>query len=335
METEKLITLLTNIRNNPEYLEYVEELYKSREERNEIVKTCLENKLYDSLLYISKPIEINGELKIVFDIFSSDIFHLLDLYCDENDREAIKKSLFEIDFSELSRIKIKNTHAREISGYGHPVNSIEDAIYYAETACITTCIDLYNKNIPTTSNDTDGVLEDGENQNGQYFCKVGINYEALSDENKIIINELVQNGQARIYAHKNWDDNFSTTEYVDLIAPLDREETVGEVSAKLEAISAKLQLQDVKGETIDDYYSYKYNAYMKWPFIVKQFFDFIGDDTSDERIIEYITLYEPCLIYDENEGLIWGKENYEKHLKYLDYIANKKASKKEKKNPEE
>ena len=96
-------------------------------------------------------------------------------------KESIISSLFTLDFDLISQIKIKDSHARQISGIGHPIFNINDIIFYSEPACLETCIELFNKNIQTTMNDTECVIEDQPLSDG--ICKVHCSYESRKQNN--------------------------------------------------------------------------------------------------------------------------------------------------------
>ena len=86
---------------------------------------------------------------------------------------------------------------------------------------------LYDLNIPTWANDTEGCLEDGENNTQENNLKCGINiyYSMLNEENKRIVDKLAEEGFA--------DFSITDDNIVFLKVNCDREETIGEVSDRL------------------------------------------------------------------------------------------------------
>lgn len=150
-------------------------------------------------------------------------------------KAAFKKVLFTPDFEQISKIKIKNSHARTISGVSNPINSVEDVMIYSEPACLMTCIDLFNKNIMTTMNDTMGVIEDKSLTDG--VCMVWIDYNSLDQENRELVEKLIACGCAERFMHSDSDT-------VSIFVPCLGEETIGEVSNKLMAIASRFKVQE-------------------------------------------------------------------------------------------
>jgi len=321
-----------------------------------IINIIFEEKLYNSLLVIFKPITINGITKIYFDPFSTNLLEKIQQTCDtkEHAEEEAKKeyafkkaineslseedkvwlydartyeeilsskiiiskefkdelmnSLFSIDMDLLGKIKIKDSHARQISGIGYPINSIEDVIIYSEPACLKSCIDLFNKNIVTTMNDTEGVIEDNLVENGK--CFITCNYNTLSEENKSIFDDLIKNGFARRFKDRSIDS-------VSIDVPCNGEETVEEVSNKLQAIVSKLKMQDLLfgSQTLESFFE---NDLMrigdKHPDIFQKYFGKDGYTWDDVIMFANETGY----VYDSEEDLLWKNKNiYERHKKYI------------------
>lgn len=233
----------------------------------------------------------------------------LKLIIPKNIKDAFRKALFTIDFDLVGKIKVKDSHARDIGGVGFPIRSIEDVIFYAEPACLATCIDLYNKNILTTMNDTEGVIGDPPVENG--ICKVHCDYKSLSPENKAIFDELIADGVAKRIMDGTIDSG-------SLFVPCNREETIAEVSAKLQRISSRLKMQDVLyGKKTPEELYQEYRS-----LFVDGCFD---NGISVEGIIKfYKNLDYANLIYDESENTIWASpEVYQKHKNYLNSLLSK------------
>lgn len=152
-------------------------------------------------------------------------------------KEAFKKIMYEIDYEKISKIKIKNCHARQIGGWGYQIKTVGDVIMYSELPCLKASIDLFNKNIRTTMNDTECVFEEPSNSNG--ICTIWIDYSSLTEENKNIVEELILTGNAKRFMD-------GTLETIEIFVPCSREETVDEISDKLMRIVSKLKVQDIK-----------------------------------------------------------------------------------------
>ena len=359
-EKENIKRLLSKLNND---ITIIEELEKY--DAQKVVDIALGEKLYDSLLVIFKPITINGITKIYFDAFSTNLLQQIQYAYDtkeqaekeakeeyayhqaknetlsEEDKEwyydgrtyeeilssktiiskefkdALRKSLFSIDMDLIGKIRIKDSHARQISGIGHPINSIEDIIFYSEPACIKSCIDLFNKNIVTTMNDTEGVIEDGPVENGK--CFITCDYKSLSEENKSIFDELIKTGTARRFMDGSIDS-------VSINVPCNGEETVADISNKLQAIVSKLKMQDFLygSQTLESFYE---NDLVRignvYPNLYQKYFS--KDECTWDDIIMFAQ--EVGYVYDSEEDLLWrNKTYYEKHKKYNSSIPPQSSS---------
>ena len=238
-----------------------------------MVDYAVKNNRLKDFRYLVTPQKYNdGVMRILYDPFSDDVFGQLNMYLYQ-EIEGLKgfiDSLYEIDYENLFQIKIKDSRARQISGIGHPIQEERDVIYYSEPACLKSMLKLYDLNIPTWANDTEGCLEDGENNTQENNLKCGINiyYSMLNEENKRIVDKLAEEGFA--------DFSITDDNIVFLKVNCDREETIGEVSDRLLAIVSRLKMQDVKfyqaneeiiRNLVLDIYKYRY-TYKKLPYEV-------------------------------------------------------------------
>lgn len=223
-------------------------------------------------------------------------------------KEKFRNKLFNIDFELISQIKIKNSHAREISGVNNPINSVNDVIIYSEPACLTSCIDLYNKNIQTTMNDTEGVIEDDTINSG--ICKISIKYDTLSQENQAIIDEMIKLGQALFVDGRDNE--------VSIFVPCSGEEKIGEVSNKLKVIISKLKMQDVLygRQTLEEFWNDSLDYYIEYH---RKTFDkyFSEPGYTWNDVIKFVEEFD--YYYDDRENILWKtKELYRKHKVYLE-----------------
>lgn len=230
-------------------------------------------------------------------------------------KENIISSLFKIDFDLISQIKIKDSHARQISGIGHPIHNINDIIFYSEPACLETCIELFNKNIQTTMNDTEGVIEDPPLSDG--ICKVHLSYETLSPENKIIADELVAKGKAERFMDGSIDS-------LSIFVPCNSNDTVGEVSSRLKNVASKFLPQDILygRATPEETYQGLKKTINRYSFLAKGCFD---NGFSVEGLLKFTRKIGDNMFYDEEEGLLWDcPEYYQKHLAFLSMLSDSK-----------
>ncbi len=198
-----------------------------------ILNVAFELKMYDVILDLFKPLEIDGEVIMFFDIFSylsplnNNLAPFLNRFdVSDEEKEKIVKSFYDIDMDKVGRMKVGNSLPREISGWGHPVLNVNDVIYYAEPACLKSMIYCFNNNIRTTMNDAECVSGEATD-NG--VCCLWIDYDALSNENREYADSLIEAGKA----------HFVDKEHVKTICieiPCSKDETINEVSQKLEAL---------------------------------------------------------------------------------------------------
>lgn len=201
--------------------------------------------------------EENGHIitRYFFDPISEEL-QLAVKYCDEMsiyEKQDFLDLIYKIDFEKVRNIKIKHMRSRQIIGVGHPIEKLEDVIHYFELSNLHAGIDLFNKNIETVYNDTSNCFDDQNCSNvfeedfrdAHMYANIGINEETLTDENKIILNKLIENKKA---------SRNVITDGIDLLVLINGEDTVGEVSDKMLAISNVFKKQDVL---------HKEHAYMK------------------------------------------------------------------------
>ncbi len=226
---EKLKKLLQKLKDDKTVIKEISSNYSILE----ILKVAVKEKMYDELVIIFHPIEINGELIQFYDYYSTiDCYYEAARITEEIPNEIIDK-ITKIDIEKLKKVKIKNSLPREISGNAHPIDSEDYVEFLAEPACLETMLYLYRNNIVTTMNDTECVSGERE-ENG--ICKVFILYDLLSEENKNVVDTLVSTGNAEII-------DFLSKKTVSIFVPCTKDETIGEVSDKLLSISKKFKKQ--------------------------------------------------------------------------------------------
>lgn len=238
MAEKSIKKLLEEFRTNKKVIEQLKASFTI----DAILDVAFKEKMYDVILELFKPIELEGEIKMYFDIFSylSPISMGLPNFIDrfdvsQKEKDNIIKLIYSIDIEKLRKMKIGNTLPRQISGWGHPVDNINDVIYYAESACLETMLYLFNNNIKTTMNDTECVYgESGEN----WTCCNWIDYDSLSEENRSIANRLISMNAAHFV-----DGERAKT--IAIKVPCNRNETVGVVSERLKSITKGFVMQPI------------------------------------------------------------------------------------------
>ena len=217
-------------------------------------------------------------------------------------------------------IKIKDVLARQISGIGHPIRTIEDVIYYAETPVLYPCIDLFNKNIVTIANDTGGCYDDVvTSEDSVDITNIVIDYESLDEENKIVADTLVLEGYAKyVIAEKKG---------LSIEVPCRRYDTVYNVNSKFMELVSKFHKQDMLygvvskeeiEDTINEYYGYL-PEYEKGQ--VDHLLNNVYTSANMLEILKYFTFIN--YYYDSNEDKFWlDKSYYDRHKKYLEEQPN-------------
>ena len=267
-----------------------------------ILNVAFKEKMYDVILELFKPVELDGEIKMFFDIFSylspisvglPNFINKFDI--SDNEKDNIKNLIYSLDIEKMKKMKIGNTLPRKISGWGYPVTSINDVIYYAEPACLETMIYLFDKNIRTTMNDTECVYgESGENG----ICCIWIDYDALSEENRNMANQLISMNLAYFI-----DGEPQKT--IAIKVPCNRNETVGIVSEKLKSITSAFIKQPIL-----------YGFYSKESMLIK-IREYIKNGIYNNRLLPNgsETYFEYCIKLIENGKV---KENPNGNLQIED-----------------
>lgn len=273
---EKIEQLLKESLDNQNKLLLSKELiYKG----GEIVQYAVEHNLLSELMILFTPqLYGDGSYRILLDPFSNGAYEKLQEYEKEgiSGIKELIESLFIIDYENLFKIKIKHSHARQISGMGHPIRGEKDVIHYSEPACLQSMLKLYNLNIDTWANDTEGCYEDGNFQGHQDLkCGINIYYDRLSEENKKIIADL--NAEGHIIMSSS-DDIFL------LYVNCNSEETIGDVNNRLISVISRLKIQDIPSYPLDEdnirqLYILKYSMFL--------FYREIRYEIFKEALIEY------------------------------------------------
>ena len=129
-------------------------------------------------------------------------------------------------------------------------------------------------------------------------------------ENKIIADELIANGQAKIFM----DGSISS---LSIFVPCNSNETIGEVSKRLKKVASKFLPQDILygRATPEETYQKFEGTIKRYPFLAKGCFE---NGFSVEGIIKFTREIGFNMVYDEEEGLLWEcPEYYQKHLAFL------------------
>ncbi len=177
------------------------------------------------------------------------------------------------------------------------VKNREDLRKIIEEPCLPACLKLYDLNIQT-------VKSSANNGNIGDKAYIGINYDSLDENNKNILNNLINTG---IVEPLNLSDapNDRGGRDVTIKVPIYEKDTVGKVSDRFMQIASRFEQQDVL------YGRHTHEDVLK---IVSS----IGSDVSLEDIVDAYGF-----IYDDELKIYWhNRELYNKHLQYQNKQIN-------------
>jgi len=309
MEKNRIIELLKELENNNQVCIEIEKV------GIDAFFIALEEEMYDALVKLITPIEYeeNGEkiVKILFDPFSTATNNIYEMI--EQLDESIKKKIFSainnVDYELYGRMKIGNTHARQIAGTAFPLSGKESIIMYFEPACLKSGLDLFSKNIKTYSNDTEGVIEDLEITSG--VCNIGIFFGLLTPDNQKYIKELEEKGLA--FTPK-YGPNVGNVYYLEV--PCKSEETVETVSKRMESLVSGFRKQEIiyKGKNMEEMMESLQFLIRTYASIAKDCFG--SEKTNIAGILDFCNYFGMDIIYDEDTNLFWEREEF-------DFMKNK------------
>lgn len=245
-------------------------------DRDKVVYIAIENKMIKALAKLFTPVEFDskGEKRIIifYDIFTFEEFSnrlSMDLTLEE------LKELYDLVYPILLReheydglvgkMIIKDTHARELPMNLVNTRGVRDVLRFSEPACFLANLDLYQKNIVTVDCDTACVMED--HFNGDALCYIVIDYDKLTERNKVYGQDLIGQGKAKFDII---DDLVNNTKKYRLVifTKCNNLNTVREVSDRLLLMTNKFETQDItEGKyTMDEYYEKLYPELEKFAY---------------------------------------------------------------------
>lgn len=234
----------------------------------------------------------------------------------KTDKEKIEKALYDLNMGIIGKIKIKDVHARQISGMAHPIRDRRGVAYYSEISNYLPCLALFNMNIATTSNDTEGCVDDLPTD--ECKCEISIHYDSLSEENKCVADALIANGNA--YLFNSFKDDGQD---LMISVPCKPEETILEVNKRFMKLLANFTKQDVLHGIMDP--SDIYIVMRRWSIFVEEksqakVSELLNGTVDNAKLAEALKYFKGLLpyVYDSNEDKFYSDaEVYAKHQEYL------------------
>ena len=195
-----------------------------------------------------------------------------------------------------------------------------DAIsLYADEPCVEACQLLYDLNIQTYT--SSGHVDGKENAEGEAY--IGIVYDTLSDENKRIAKEMINNGIIDNIAN---NEGRRTGLTISLRVPINSDSLVGEVSDKLVQLASMFQQQDVLygRKTIDEIKSSLFTKLDNGNYCNKWTLEVMTQEEMQQSLPEWIE-YE-CKSMYTSDGITYfiSEDLLNKHLSYMENIDTHK-----------
>ncbi len=311
------------------------------------LKVCLMEGKWHLFKKLIKPFVIGTEIKYLVDPLSNGIYEFInglytsyeEAYHTEMEKakefgrdimslEEIKQSLviipkyekddildlmFSLDRRIVDSIKIKNVLARCISGWGHPIDTERDVIYYSEISNLYPSLELFKKNIRTVYNDTEGCYEDGIMPAKSI---IRIDYTHLSAENKTVADSLIATGKANMVHEGAFDS-------LELSVKGDREENILIFNDRMFDLIDGFKMQDVLHEMVAPLEVYR---------LVMRYEDLLTKETK--RLLHESQINASDLVEIANDlgfgyvyadSCIWrNMSSYKRHKQYLQEIERQK-----------
>lgn len=230
------------------------------------------------------------------------------------DKERIKSALLDINMGIVGKIKIKDVHARQIPGMGFPIRSSRDVAYYSEVSNYLPSLALFNMNIATTFNDTDGCYDDGLSD--ECNCRIAISYDTLSEENKCVADAIAESGNGY------FSESFLTDgKDLHIVVPCEADETVLDVNKRFIKIISKFTKQDVLHGVLSNEKILKMVGY--WLDIIPErdrIRELMKGEITSAKVLEILELCDGLFeyVYDAEEDRFYeDREIYAKHKEFL------------------
>ena len=229
------------------------------------------------------------------------------------DKKRIMDAMLNIDLSKVSGIRIKDVFARQISGMGHPIRSEKDVAYYSEVSNYLPILELFKKNIRTTSNDTSGCIDDVDKSKG--CVEISVHYGSLDEANKCIADAIVESGNGR-FIRSFVDDGKDLM----ITVPCDVNERISEVNVRVMQLISKFHKQDILYGVVD-----LQDAIMtlrRWSAFLPEedrvrIQAMIKEDMTAEEVIKVVNALDLDYVCDSDGTIYADKYCLDKHKEYV------------------
>ena len=220
---------------------------------------------------------------------------------------------------------IQTINSAEVLDYGGTegviVKNREDLKKIIEAPCLEACLDLYDKNIQTV-NSSANAREIGD------MAYIGINYDSLDNENRKILDFLVEEGIIEPFELSDNPEQRGGRIFA-IKVPVFEDDSVGTISDRFMQIASKFQPQDVlygkhdKVQLISELANYHVDLFtddkngesdveLTYEYVLAKLSKYYGI-SNEEDLFESLYGYK----YDEELDLYWeNQELYDKHKQY-------------------
>ncbi len=234
-------------------------------------------------------------------------------------KKELLEAIYKLEKGKIMTVKIKDVLARQVPATNCSIRNYHDVIYYAELPTVYSCLDLFYKNIITTSNDTGGCYDDGvTDENKEFTTNIIINYQSLDEENKMVADALVESGNAYISELYDTDKKELVLE-----VPCTPKDSVYTVNQRMMELVSKFHKQDmIYGlVTVEDIYQSMSNWFnclsSEEQEAVNEILEQGYTSENINKALEYFSFIN--YYYDNEEDKFWLDEfYYRRHKQYLE-----------------
>ena len=231
------------------------------------------------------------------------------------EKEQIFSLMFDLDRKLIEKIKVKDVLARQISGWGHPVDTERDVIYDSELSNLIPSLDLFSKNIRTVYNDTMGCYDDG---NIPASSEIRIDYTHLSPENRAVADNLIANHHAVLVDENGYQG-------LSIFADGNREEEILLFNDRMFSLIGDFKKQDVLYEMIEPMEVYS---------LVTRYEELLTPEKRAMLHGKQINVSDLVLManslgfdYVYADSVVWRNIScYKRHRKYQEEVKQKKLT---------
>ena len=196
-----------------------------------------------------------------------------------------------------------------------------DAIFlYADEPCVEACQLLYDLNIQTYT--SGGHVDGQENKEGEAF--IGIIFDSLSDHNKKVAEEMIENGLIGNVIDNRGRGNGMT---ISLRVPINSNSLVGDVSDALVKLASLFQQQDVLygRTTYDEITASIFSKLDNGNYLNNWTYEVVSEAEMKRTLPEWVQAECESMYTVDGKTYFLSEDLLAKHLSYVEGIETHKA----------